>query len=178
MYLIKVIKKKGICSTEFCIKARRLTTSLSQVVFVKSKTKDNIHSKNLIPMTCRQREIPQASEAAEHTYRNPYQNSYGDACGNSNRGLFVMFRCEESRILQSSQSLRPSADEIGLAIREEGTLPPTTVSWAPRRMALGSKFLTFSLLFSSSCVMIGFCDLDLPSAMMFAEVVQLLNGDT
>jgi hypothetical protein len=44
--------------------------------------------------------------------------------------------------------------------------PPTTVSCAPRRMALGSQFLTSNFFFNSSFVTRGFPDRDMCSAII------------
>jgi hypothetical protein len=43
---------------------------------------------------------------AGYPYRNAYEDSDGNASGNSYSSLLVMCGCEESRVLQSSQSFQ------------------------------------------------------------------------
>lgn len=86
-----------------------------------------------------------AETGRRYWYGNDQADGYSSRNGNGS--LSVMLRCEEAWVLEGSQCCQ----RCELKLRGYGDCwpidsPPTTVSCAPRRMALGSKLLILSAL--------------------------------
>lgn len=85
-------------------------------------------------------------------HKDGYEDANGNTGGDGIGGLFVVFRGEELGVLEGSVGWDQSVSTIkSIHQTEKGDIPPTPVSWMPRRMALRSKW-EMSKYFLSCCL--------------------------